>query len=461
MKSHVWACSTKIWVMSELEVPRWVMSARTTEICHVRARGSGIWVILEFAVPRCESCQNWQYRVWVMSELAVPSSSHVRAGSTEYDSCQLALPKYESRQCWQYGVWVMSTRSTEIQVTSVLAVPSMGLFRACRLCRQFSFGQLLGVSLWCGCKYWTHFVVVMKVQGKWENSSYVTYPDFICWNCSPIFTKLGRSLWHSKAPCHHTYQFPRISKKTWRTREFGKQDPYIRRCEVTYSNGFWTNMQVFIGQYSCSVYENEMAAVWTLLTWLSIIWWWLMKRLSWLCGIWCDNALRTHYNSRSDYCLQVATMSEIFNLEVMFDRICMWLSRSSVVWNNKNTNRSTYLPTYLSVYQSIYLSFPVCPFLSAIYAPLYNINLCLLFFRSSFLLNFVLYLCVFSLSLHCTFPSSPSLCCRFPIIVSFARVSVSLVYLQSFSLTLLQFLLMTVSLCHCIRVFSLLLFSSR
>jgi hypothetical protein len=45
----------------------------------------------------------------------------------------------------------------------------------------------------------------------------------------------------------------------------------------------------------------------------------------------------------------------------------------------------------------------------------------------------VLYLCVFSLSLHCTFPSSPSLCCCFPIIVSFARLSVSLVYLQSFT----------------------------
>jgi hypothetical protein len=78
-----------------------------------------------------------------------------------------------------------------------------------------------------------------------------------------------------------------------------------------------------------------------------------------------------------------------------------------------------------------YLSFPVCAFVSVIYAPLYNINFCLLFFRSSFLLNFVLYLCVFSLSLHCTYPSSPSLRCCFPLNVSFTCVSFSLVYLQS------------------------------
>jgi len=65
-----------------------------------------------------ESCQSWQYRVVVMSELAVPSmihvnshyrnTSHVSAGSTEYESCQLAVPKYKSRQCWQYRVWVFS-----------------------------------------------------------------------------------------------------------------------------------------------------------------------------------------------------------------------------------------------------------------------------------------------------------------------------------------------------------------
>jgi hypothetical protein len=42
---------------------------------------------------------------------------------------------------------------------------------------------------------------------------------------------------------------------------------------------------------------------------------------------------------------------------------------------------------------------PVCSFVSAILVPLYNINLCLVCFTSSFLLNFVLCLCVFSLSI--------------------------------------------------------------
>ena len=57
----------------------------------------------------------------------------------------------------------MSARSAEIRVMSELA----GYVD--------SSGQLLGVAV----KYWTQFVVVMKVLGKWE-SSYVTQPNFSC-----------------------------------------------------------------------------------------------------------------------------------------------------------------------------------------------------------------------------------------------------------------------------------------
>ena len=99
-------------------------------------------------------------------------------------------------------------------------------------------------------------------------------------------------------------------------------------------------------------------------------------------------------------------------------------------------------------------------FVSAIYAPICIINFRLLCFWSSFLLNFVLYLCVFLLFLYCTFPSPSSLLCRFPIIASF---NVCLRFTRVFTILSFNFvtvLLMTVSLCHCIPVFSLLLLLS-
>jgi hypothetical protein len=61
---------------------------------------------------------------------------------------------------------VMSARTAEIRVMSELAL------------YVNSFGQLLGVIV-CGCKYWTQFVVVMKVLGRWESSN-VTRPNVSC-----------------------------------------------------------------------------------------------------------------------------------------------------------------------------------------------------------------------------------------------------------------------------------------
>lgn len=109
---------------------------------------------------------------------------------------------------------------------------------------------------------------------------------------------------------------------------------------------------------------------------------------------------------------------------------------------------------FVSTLLSCSLSCPVCPFLPSVFIPLNNIIFRLILFSSSFPRNFVLYLCVFSLSLHCTFPSFPSSRCCFPITLSFACLSVSLVYFQScFLISLLQFLLMTVSICHCMCLF--------